>query len=77
MPEIKAAVEAAGLDWAKFQRTDNSCPLHPPQKAPLEELADDIQGVSGCGKPLSSLHVSSVNQPQPCNFPLWRADRRR
>lgn len=45
IPEIKVAVEAAGLDWSKFQLTDNSCPLHPPTKAPLEELADDIQGV--------------------------------
>ena len=45
IPELKAAAEAGGLDWAKFQQTDNSCPLHPPLKAPLEELADDIQGV--------------------------------
>lgn len=44
IPELKVAAEAAGLDWAKFQLTDNSCPLHPPPKAPLEEIADDIQG---------------------------------
>ena len=46
IPDIKVAVEGAGLDWGKFQLTDNSCPLHPPTKAPLEEIVDDIQGVS-------------------------------
>jgi VDE lipocalin domain len=29
IPELKAAAEAAGLDWSKFTTTNNTCGPHP------------------------------------------------
>jgi len=42
IPELTAAAERAGLDWSKFQLTDNSCLPKPPPRGPLEELEEDI-----------------------------------
>lgn len=43
VPTLQTAAEAAGLDWSKFQLTDNSCPAKPPAKGPLEELESDFE----------------------------------
>ena len=32
IPELQAAAEAAGLNWADFALTDNTCPPHPPER---------------------------------------------
>lgn len=43
VPSLKIAAERAGLDWDKFQKTDNTCPAKmPPKKGPFEELEEDI-----------------------------------
>lgn len=42
VPELRAAAEAAGLDWDKFTPTDNSCPAKPLPKKLAEVLKDDI-----------------------------------
>ena len=46
MPELRAAAEAAGLDWSKFSVTDNTCPPHPPPPPSLvAELEADVEAV--------------------------------
>lgn len=45
IPELQAAAERAGLDWSKFEITDNSCPAKPVPQGPLEELESDIETV--------------------------------
>lgn len=42
IPQLKVQAEAAGLDWSKFQLTDNTCPPKPAPRGPLEELQGDI-----------------------------------
>jgi violaxanthin de-epoxidase len=42
IPTLKVAAERAGLDWDKFQKTDNTCPAKLVRKGPFEELEDDI-----------------------------------
>lgn len=38
VPELRAAAAAAGLDWDKFQLTDNTCGPHPPRRSALEVM---------------------------------------
>jgi hypothetical protein len=38
IPELKLAAESVGLDWDKFQVTNNSCGPHPPQKSLVVEV---------------------------------------
>ncbi len=40
IPELSAAVEGAGLKWADFALTDNSCGPHPPPETLAEKAAD-------------------------------------
>jgi violaxanthin de-epoxidase len=52
IPELKAAAEGAGLNWADFKQTDNSCPPHPPRSPSLttkavQTLQADAQVLSG------------------------------
>ena len=42
IPELREACQRAGLNWDKFELTDNTCPPHPPRKNPIQELGDDI-----------------------------------
>jgi len=52
IPELKAAAEGAGLDWADFKTSDNTCPPHPPRAPSLtskavQTLQADAQVLSG------------------------------
>ena len=38
-----AAAERAGLDWANFQETDNTCKPHPPAKPLVAEVEQDVE----------------------------------
>ena len=60
IPELREASQRAGLDWDKFQLTDNSCPPHPPRKNPIQELGDDIVLVRACAKPIVDAHLRQV-----------------
>jgi violaxanthin de-epoxidase len=42
IPELRKAAADAGVDWDKFQLTDNSCPAKPPIKTLQQILSDDI-----------------------------------
>jgi violaxanthin de-epoxidase len=43
VPELTKAAEAAGLDFSKFQLTDNSCPAKPPPRGLVAELEEDVE----------------------------------
>ena len=57
IPELREACQRAGLDWDKFQVTDNSCPPHPPRKNPIQELGDDIVAVRA---PQRAAHLTAT-----------------
>ena len=45
VPELAAAAERAGLRWADFRLTDNSCPPHPPPRSLVAQLQREVEQV--------------------------------
>eukprot|EP00877_Chromochloris_zofingiensis_P001790 jgi/Chrzof1/11611/Cz06g02070.t1 len=43
IPELSKAAESAGLKWADFKLTDNSCKPHPPKKDLVKAVEDEVE----------------------------------
>lgn len=43
IPELTKVAESAGLDFSKFQLTDNSCPAKPEPKGLVAEIERDVE----------------------------------
>lgn len=71
IPELRAAAEAAGLDWDKFVVTDNSCPPKPPPASLAQRLEKGAERLERSAEQEALLVANDVRSGKLAGGPGW------